>query len=96
MQTWATLTGGTSWALQLDGLITRTSTTSGNMIAVVNAVDFEMYSSTSAGGIQGNGYQCRNAGPRLLRITTSTSFSIHDFILVDCKPRFAGPCEEHL
>lgn len=32
------------------------------MFAIENAVDFEMYSSTSAGAIQGNGYQCRNAG----------------------------------
>lgn len=61
-----------------------------------------MYSSNSAGGIQGNGYQCRNAGsgpllriyplranaccrPRLLRIITSTNFSLHDLIFVDCK-----------
>lgn len=32
------------------------------MFAIENAEDFEMYSSTSAGGIQGLGYQCRNAG----------------------------------
>jgi predicted patatin/cPLA2 family phospholipase len=32
------------------------------MIAIENANDFEMFSSTSAGGMQGNGYQCRNAG----------------------------------
>jgi rhamnogalacturonan hydrolase len=32
------------------------------MVIVQNANDFEMYSSTSAGGFQGNGYQCRNAG----------------------------------
>lgn len=38
------------------------ATTSGHMIVVENATDFEMYSSNSAGAIQGNGYQCRNAG----------------------------------
>lgn len=32
------------------------------MIAIQNADDFEFYSSNSAGGIQGHGYQCRNAG----------------------------------
>ena len=32
------------------------------MIAVVDADDFEFYSANSAGGIQGYGYQCRNAG----------------------------------
>ncbi|EIM85320.1 rhamnogalacturonase [Stereum hirsutum FP-91666 SS1] len=87
MKTWVTLTGGTKWAFRLDGLITRASTTSGNMFAIENAEDFEMYSSTSAGGIQGLGYQCRNAGPRLLRIIDSTNFSLHDLIFVD-SPEF--------
>ncbi|KAF9526747.1 rhamnogalacturonase [Crepidotus variabilis] len=87
MQTWVTLNGGTKWAFQLDGFLTRTSTTSGHMIVIQNANDFEMYSSTSAGGIQGNGYQCRNAGPRLIRIITSTSWSLHDLVLVD-SPEF--------
>ena len=32
------------------------------MILIENADDFEMYSANSAGGIQGHGYQCRNAG----------------------------------
>lgn len=32
------------------------------MIAITNANDFEFYSANSHGGIQGNGYQCRNAG----------------------------------
>lgn len=32
------------------------------MIAIQSANDFEFYSQTSAGGIQGNGYECRNAG----------------------------------
>ena len=32
------------------------------MIAIENADDFEFYSANSAGGIQGYGYQCRNAG----------------------------------
>ena len=38
------------------------ATTGGNMIAIENADDFEFYSANSAGGIQGSGYQCRNAG----------------------------------
>ena len=32
------------------------------MIAIQSADDFEFYSKNSAGGIQGNGYECRNAG----------------------------------
>jgi rhamnogalacturonan hydrolase len=37
------------------------------MIIIVNANDFEFYSANSKGGIQGNGYQCRNNGWVLLR-----------------------------
>ncbi|KLO13032.1 rhamnogalacturonan-hydrolase [Schizopora paradoxa] len=87
MQTWQTLTGASQWALQMDGVITRESTTGGHMIVVENANDFEFFSSNSAGAIQGNGYQCRNAGPRLIRIITSTNWSLHDLILVD-SPEF--------
>ena len=43
-------------------LILYAATTTGNMIAIENANDFEFYSANSAGGIQGYGYQCRNAG----------------------------------
>ncbi|KAG9002190.1 hypothetical protein FRB93_011816 [Tulasnella sp. JGI-2019a] len=85
MATWVTLDAGTHWAFQLDGVITRTSTTTGHMIIIQNAVDFEFFSSTSAGAIQGAGYLCRNAGPRLLRMVTSTNWSVHDLIFVDCK-----------
>lgn len=47
------------------------------MIIIENADDFEMYSSTSAGGFQGNGYECRNAGsvissPHFLFLTQSS------------------------
>jgi len=87
MQTWQILTGGTQWALQMDGVITRESTAGGNMIVVENTNDFEFFSSNSAGAIQGNGYQCRNAGPRLIRIVTSTNWSLHDIIMVD-SPEF--------
>jgi rhamnogalacturonan hydrolase len=62
MQTWQTLNGASQWAFQMDGVITRTSTTGGHMIVIQNANDFEMFSGNSAGAIQGNGYQCRNAG----------------------------------
>jgi hypothetical protein len=37
-------------------------TTGGHMIVIQNANDFEFFSSNSKGAIQGNGYQCRNAG----------------------------------
>ncbi|KAG9008468.1 hypothetical protein FRB94_013192 [Tulasnella sp. JGI-2019a] len=87
MATWVTLDAGTHWAFQLDGVITRTSTTTGHMIIIQNAVDFEFFSSTSAGAIQGAGYLCRNAGPRLLRMVTSTNWSVHDLIFVD-SPEF--------
>ncbi|KAG8987281.1 hypothetical protein FRB94_005166 [Tulasnella sp. JGI-2019a] len=87
MATWVTLDAGSHWALQLDGVITRTSTTGGHMFIIQNANDFEFFSSTSAGAIQGAGYLCRNAGPRLLRMVTSTNWSVHDLIFVDA-PEF--------
>jgi hypothetical protein len=62
MQTWQTLRGATQWAFQMDGVITRVNTDRGHMFVIQDANDFEMYSSNSAGAIQGNGYQCRNAG----------------------------------
>ena len=42
------------------------------MIAIENANDFEFYSANSAGGIQGHGYQCRNAGSVLVLISSIT------------------------
>jgi hypothetical protein len=38
------------------------ATTAGHMIVILNTNDFEFYSVNSKGGIQGNGYQCRNTG----------------------------------
>jgi rhamnogalacturonan hydrolase len=37
MSTWVNLAGGENWALQLDGLITRTGTAGGNMIMIQNS-----------------------------------------------------------
>lgn len=53
MKTWATFEGGKAWALQLDGVIYRTGTDAGNMLFVRNANDFELFSSTGKGAVQG-------------------------------------------
>ena len=45
-----------------------------------------MFSSTSAGAMQGYGYVFQSQGtygPRLLRLTQVTDFSVHDIALVD-------------
>jgi len=85
--TWATLSGGSAWALQLDGQITRTGKAGGNMIFIEHTDDFELFSSHSKGVIQGNGYEYHKeksiSGPRLLRFFKVTNFSVHDIILVD-------------
>jgi rhamnogalacturonan hydrolase len=85
--TWVTLSGGNGWGLQLDGTISRTGTEGGNMIFIEHGSDFEMFSSTGAGAIQGNGYVFHLdgslSGPRLLRFYDMTSFSVHDLALVD-------------
>lgn len=87
LETWVTLSGGSAWALQIDGIIYRTGTDSGNMIMIEHSSDFELLSSTSSGAVQGLGYEFHKdddtSGPRLLRLYEVTDFSVHDFILVD-------------
>ncbi|KAI7162641.1 Rhamnogalacturonase [Hortaea werneckii] len=87
LSTWVTLSGGDAWALQLDGTIYRTGTDEGNMIMIKHGTDFEMFSSTGKGAMQGYGYKMHGdgsaAGPRLLRLYDMTSFSVHDLALVD-------------
>jgi len=87
LSTWVTLSGGKAWALQLDGTIYRTGTAGGNMIFIEHGNDFELFSSTGKGVIQGYGYEFHKdgntKGPRILRLYEMTDFSIHDVILVD-------------
>ncbi|KAK4542302.1 hypothetical protein LTR36_006955 [Oleoguttula mirabilis] len=87
MSTFVTLSGGSAWAINLEGTIERTGTTaSGNMIAIESTTDFEFYSSNGKGAIQGYGYEFLEQGgygPRLLRLTDVTSFAVHDIALVD-------------
>lgn len=87
MSTWVTLSGGSAWALQIDGTIYRSGTEGGNMIFIEHSSDFELFSSTSKGAIQGLGYEFHVngslSGPRLLRFYEVSHFSVHDFILVD-------------
>ncbi|KAK8209075.1 hypothetical protein M8818_003769 [Zalaria obscura] len=85
--TWVTLSGGNAWALQLDGIITRTGTSGGNMIFIEHSTDFELFSSTSKGAVQGLGYEFHakgdTSGPRILRMYEVSDFSVHDIALVD-------------
>ena len=87
MATWVTLSGGTGWALQLDGIIYRIGTAGGNMIAITGGSDFEFFSSTGKGAIQGNGYEIHAKGSRdgcrILRLIKVQNFSVHDVVLVD-------------
>lgn len=52
------------------------------MIAIENTNDFEFYSANSAGGIQGAGYQCRNAGYIVLPFRNT-----YKLIMEVCRPR---------
>jgi len=86
MATWVTLNGGSSYAIQLDGIIYRTGTAGGHMIIVENTSDFEFFSLSSKGAIQGYGYtflSVNTYGPRLVRLVSVTNFSFHDLALVD-------------
>ncbi|KAJ5739720.1 CAZyme family GH28 [Penicillium manginii] len=62
-----------------------------DVLVIVNAVDFEFYSSTGLGAIQGQGYLYRNANnterPRLVRLISPINATVHDLILVD-SPKF--------
>jgi rhamnogalacturonan hydrolase len=84
---WVTLTGGKSTAIRLDGTIYRTGTGGGNMIFIEHTSDFELFSSTSKGAVQGFGYEFHKkgslSGPRILRLYEVTDFSVHDLALVD-------------
>ncbi|KAJ5771045.1 uncharacterized protein N7511_003096 [Penicillium nucicola] len=62
-----------------------------DVLVIVNAVDFEFYSSNGKGAFQGQGYIYRNLNntdrPRLVRLISPTNASVHDLILVD-SPKF--------
>ena len=86
MSTWQTLSGGKAFAINLDGINTRTGTAGGHMIIVEKAQDFEMRSTSGKGAMQGYGYQFHQQnqyGPRLVRLASVTDFSFHDITLVD-------------
>ncbi|KAL3465184.1 pectin lyase fold/virulence factor [Aspergillus heterothallicus] len=87
METWVTLSGGNACAIQLDGIIYRTGTDGGNMIMIKHSSDFEFFSSTSEGAVQGYGYEFHAKGsmdgPRILRLYDVSDFSVHDVALVD-------------
>ncbi|KAH8904279.1 Rhamnogalacturonase A [Coniochaeta sp. PMI_546] len=90
MSTWVSLSGGQNWAFQLDGIIYRTGSQSGNMIYIEKTKNFEFYSSTSKGAVQGYGYETHKSGKygaRIMRLTQVQDFSIHDIALVDA-PQF--------
>lgn len=53
---WVTFSGGEHVSVNLEGIIYRTGTAGGNMILVEDTTDFEFYSGTSKGAIQGYGY----------------------------------------
>lgn len=53
MSSAVTFEGGSAWALQLDGTISRHGVDSGNMLFIRHANDFEMFSSSGNGAIQG-------------------------------------------
>ncbi|KAJ5109423.1 hypothetical protein N7456_006098 [Penicillium angulare] len=87
LDSWVTLTGGSSCAINLDGIIYRTGTDGGNMIFIEHTTDFELLSSTSEGAVQGFGYVYHAdgsiSGPRILRLYEVVDFSVHDLALVD-------------
>jgi rhamnogalacturonan hydrolase len=87
LDSWVRVTGGSSCAIQIDGILYRTGTDGGNMIWIEHTTDFELFSSISRGAVQGYGYEFHIngslTGPRILRLDDVTDFSVHDLALVD-------------
>lgn len=87
LEFWVKLTGDKSTAIRMDGILYRTGSDGGNMIFIAHTSDFELFSSTSKGAVQGFGYESHKegslSGPRILRLYDVTDFSIHDLALVD-------------
>ncbi|ORY58759.1 pectin lyase fold/virulence factor [Pseudomassariella vexata] len=86
LSTWLTLKNGANNSFNLEGTLYRVGTDGGNMIMIRDTHDFEFYSATSKGGMQGYGYEFLKDdtyGPRLLRFYKCTDFSVHDIALVD-------------
>jgi rhamnogalacturonan hydrolase len=83
------LNAGSAFAIQLDGLITLSSSGSfsGNAIVIKNGNDVEFFSSNGKGAINGQGYIARKTSSgqnaRLLRFLSCENVSVHDIILVD-------------
>ncbi|KAF4998786.1 hypothetical protein FDECE_11714 [Fusarium decemcellulare] len=86
LSTWLKLSSKSPMSFRLDGIIYRIGTDGGNMLFFQHMEDFELYSSTSKGAVQGYGYEFHKNdeyGPRILRFYDIRSFSIHDVALVD-------------
>ncbi|KAM5373001.1 hypothetical protein ACJZ2D_007212 [Fusarium nematophilum] len=84
--TWVKLSSENPMSFRLDGILYRTGTEGGNMLFFQHMEDFEFYSSTSKGAVQGYGYEFHKNdeyGPRILRFYDIKGFSIHDVALVD-------------
>ncbi|KAK1760071.1 pectin lyase fold/virulence factor [Echria macrotheca] len=85
---WVDLSGGRGVAFNLEGVLYRVSnaTEGGTMISVRDTDDFEFYSGNGKGAVQGYGWEFHKNnkyGPRILRFTKVTNFSVHDLALVD-------------
>lgn len=86
ISTWADLSGGASTAIQLDGTIFRAGDAGGTMISVKHTADFELFSGSSRGALQGYRYILLHNGEygaRFLRLTDVSGFAVHGVALVD-------------
>ena len=89
IDTWVSLSNGSAWAIQMDGVIYRGATPSSQsyMFEISGGSDFELFSSTAGGAVQGSGYLYHinddYTAPRLLHISGVSDWSVHDIALVD-------------
>lgn len=87
MVTCVELKDGQSVAVQLDGIIRRSDDADcSHMIMFRGCNDFEFFSGTSKGAMQGYGYkylQNGEYGPRFFRFQDISDFSVHGFAAID-------------
>lgn len=74
LSNWITLSHGSHISINLEGVIYRTGSASGNMIFIEQTTDFEFYSANSKGAIQGYGYQFHQREYSSLVPRTPTDF----------------------
>ncbi|OCK79736.1 glycoside hydrolase family 28 protein [Lepidopterella palustris CBS 459.81] len=85
--TWVTLSGGSAWALHLDGIVYRAGIAGGNVIFIEHSNNFELFNCTSKGACKVMAMSSTQKVQYLVHEpsvpTRPPAFSVYDIILVN-------------